>query len=172
MVGSEEITNLLSDQSSMFSCYFSIWEPRTSFLSLRTLSRLQIFCDRTFPKETDVKYWFVEFYIQLDQQIWKKKSTFPSYSCYKRGKLERPKHFLYQAVNMFISAVKSDILTWESMGPESLLELQWTLEELQHFLDARLKQMIQTLSAGGDTEASISQSAPVLWLSLQCYCLV
>lgn len=58
------------------------------------------------------------------------------------------------------------------MGPESLLELQLTLEELQHFLDARLKQMIQTLSAVGDTEASISQSAPVLWLSLQCYCLV
>lgn len=49
------------------------------------------------------------------------------------------------------------------MGPESLLEFQWTLEELQHFLDARLKQMIQTLSAVGDTEASISQSAPVLW---------
>lgn len=58
------------------------------------------------------------------------------------------------------------------MGPESLLELRWTLEEVQHFLDARLKQMIQTLSAGGDTEASISQSAPVLWFSLQCYRLV
>lgn len=40
MVGSEKITNLLSDRSSMFSCYFSVWESRTSFLSLRNLSRL------------------------------------------------------------------------------------------------------------------------------------
>ena len=31
---------------------------------------------------------------------------------------------LYQAVNMFISAVKLDILTWGSMGIDSLLEPQ------------------------------------------------
>ena len=30
--------------------------------------------------------------------------------------------FLYQAVNMFISAVKLGILTWWSMGIDSLLE--------------------------------------------------
>ena len=32
--------------------------------------------------------------------------------------------FLYQAVNMFISAVKLGILTWGSMGIDSLLEPQ------------------------------------------------
>ena len=31
---------------------------------------------------------------------------------------------LYQTVNMFISAVKLDILTWGSMGIDSLLEPQ------------------------------------------------
>lgn len=31
--------------------------------------------------------------------------------------------FLYEAVNMFISVVKLGILTWGSMGVDSLLEL-------------------------------------------------
>lgn len=33
------------------------------------------------------------------------------------------KKFLYQAVNMIISALKLDILIWASMGIDSLLEL-------------------------------------------------
>ena len=36
--------------------------------------------------------------------------------------------FLYQAVNMFISAVKLGILTWGSMGIDSLLEPQVAIQ--------------------------------------------
>lgn len=34
-----------------------------------------------------------------------------------------------QGVNMFVSAVQSDILTWESM--ETIASLKWPVEELQ-----------------------------------------